>query len=95
MYVARLGERLIPFQYREHAVAVVFLWGADRSDGAAEVEEWERWNGERQEPDGVRVICDRVPGRRGVHDGHAALLPGGERLNIGALAHHAPPRPGG
>ncbi|AQY20326.1 hypothetical protein T261_02319 [Streptomyces lydicus] len=42
VYVARLGERCIPFLHREHADAVASQWGADHSNHSALVEEWDR-----------------------------------------------------
>ncbi|MBB5934356.1 tyrosine-type recombinase/integrase [Streptomyces zagrosensis] len=46
LYVAILGDRRIPFLYREHADTVVSQWGADRPGHPAEVEEWdwEKWS---------------------------------------------------
>ncbi|PZH16440.1 site-specific integrase [Streptomyces sp. NTH33] len=83
VYVARLGDRPVPFAHREHAEAVVSQWGSDRPGHAAEVEVWDRSKWEQEGPGGVRGIRDRMPDRRLVHHAHAVFLPGGERLNIG------------
>ncbi|MFE9172002.1 tyrosine-type recombinase/integrase [Streptomyces kebangsaanensis] len=83
VYVARLGDRPVPFAHREHAEAVVSQWGSDHPGHAAEIEAWDRWKWEQEGPGGMRVIRDRMPDRRLVHHAHAVFLPGGERLNIG------------
>ncbi|MCW8383412.1 tyrosine-type recombinase/integrase [Streptomyces justiciae] len=85
VYVARLGERLVPFRHREHAVAVVSQWRTDHSDRPAELEEWDQGKWEDKGPGGARAIRAKAPDRRIVHHAHAVFLPGGERLNIG---HH-------
>ncbi|WTX05677.1 hypothetical protein OHV08_25090 [Streptomyces canus] len=87
MYVALLGERLIPFLHREHAETVVAKWGADHPRFPAEVEEWDRQKWEHKGPGGMQAIRDRMPDRRIVHHAHAVFLPGGERLNIGRGEH--------
>ncbi|MFJ9211499.1 tyrosine-type recombinase/integrase [Streptomyces sp. NPDC102264] len=83
LYVTLLGDRRIPFLYREHADKVAAQWGADRPGHPAEVEEWDREKWEHEGPDGARAIRERMPDRRIVHHAHAAYLPGGERLNVG------------
>ncbi|MEW1872024.1 tyrosine-type recombinase/integrase [Streptomyces caelestis] len=83
VYVARLGERLIPFLHRKHAESVALQWGADNPNHAAEVEEWDREKWEDKGPGGARAIRDKMPDRRIVHHAHAVFIPGGERLNIG------------
>ncbi|HEX5534764.1 MAG TPA: tyrosine-type recombinase/integrase, partial [Actinomycetales bacterium] len=83
VYIARLGDRPVPFTHREHAEAVVSQWGSDHPGHAAEIEAWDRWKWEQEGPGGMRGIRDRMPDRRLVHHAHAVFLPGGERLNIG------------
>ncbi|MGD3106506.1 tyrosine-type recombinase/integrase [Streptomyces sp. YGL11-2] len=83
VYVARLGERRIPFLHREHADTVASQWGADHPNHAAGVEEWDRDKWEDKGRGGMRAIRERMPDRRVVHHAHAVYLPGGERLNIG------------
>ncbi|MFF4605763.1 tyrosine-type recombinase/integrase [Streptomyces sp. NPDC001339] len=83
VYVARLGERCIPFLHREHADTVASQWGADHPNNSAEVEEWDRKKWEDKGPGGARAIRDEEPDRRTVHHAHAVFLPGGARLNIG------------
>ncbi len=83
VYVARLGERLIPFLDRAHAEALISQWEEDHPDHSADVEEWGRDKWEHKGPGGMRAIREGMPDRRIVHHGHAAFLPGGERLNIG------------
>ncbi|SED42417.1 tyrosine-type recombinase/integrase [Streptomyces sp. 2314.4] len=83
VYVARLGERHVPFLHSEHAEAVVSQWGADQPGRLAEVEEWSRQKWEQEGVGGMRAIRDRIPDRRIVHHAHAVFLPGGERLNVG------------
>ncbi|MGX1755851.1 tyrosine-type recombinase/integrase [Streptomyces lydicus] len=83
VYVARLGERRVPFVHCEHADAVVSQWSADQPGRLAEVEEWDRQEWEQGGVGGMRAVRDRMPDRRIVHHAHAAFLPGGERLNIG------------
>ncbi|WP_406437627.1 site-specific integrase [Streptomyces sp. NBC_00631] len=83
VYVARLGERLIPFLHREYAEAVAVQWGADHPNHAAEVEEWDREKWEDKGPGGARAIRDKMPDHRIVHHALAVFIPGGERLNIG------------
>ncbi|MFI5800618.1 hypothetical protein [Streptomyces sp. NPDC051677] len=50
VYLARLGERQLPFAHREHADAVASQWSADHPDHPAEVEEWDRRKGEHKGP---------------------------------------------
>ncbi|MFC8075989.1 tyrosine-type recombinase/integrase [Streptomyces sp. NPDC057307] len=83
VYVARLGERRIPFLRREHAEALVEQWGGDRREHPAEVEEWDREKWEHNGPAGARTIRDRMPDRRVVFHAYALFAPGGERLNTG------------
>ncbi|WP_112465240.1 tyrosine-type recombinase/integrase [Streptomyces triticisoli] len=83
VYVARLGDRPVPFAHREHAETVVSQWGSDHPGHAAEIEAWDRSKWEQEGPGGMRGIRDRMPDRRLVHHAHAVFLPGGERLNIG------------
>lgn len=83
VYVARLGERRIPFLHRDHAETVVKQWGTDHPDHAFEVEEWPRKKWEDKGPGGARAIRTSMPDRRTVHHAYALYLPGGERLNIG------------
>ncbi|MFD9935569.1 tyrosine-type recombinase/integrase [Streptomyces massasporeus] len=83
VYVARLGERLIPFVHREHAEALAVQWGAGHPNHAVEVEDWDREKWEDKGPGGTRAIRDKMPDRRIVHHAHAVFLAGGERLNVG------------
>ncbi|MEU9315800.1 tyrosine-type recombinase/integrase [Streptomyces sp. NPDC048295] len=79
VHVARLGERRVPFLYREHADEVVARWSEDWPDHTAEVEEWDRWRWEHQGPGGTSAIRDRMPERAVVFHARALFLPGGER----------------
>ncbi|AOR33417.1 MULTISPECIES: site-specific integrase [Streptomyces] len=83
VYVARLGERRVPFLHRQHAETLATQWRADHAGRQAEVEEWEHWKWESEGPGGLRAVRDRMPDRRLVHHAHAVFLPGGDRLNIG------------
>ncbi|MFG3295658.1 tyrosine-type recombinase/integrase [Streptomyces sp. NPDC048179] len=83
VYVARLGERRVPFLHRGHSEAVVSEWSADHPDRPSEVEEWNRSKWEHEGPGGVQAIRDRSPDRRIVHHAHAVFLPSGERINVG------------
>ncbi|MDX3308868.1 tyrosine-type recombinase/integrase [Streptomyces sp. ME08-AFT2] len=83
VYVARLGEHLIPFLHREHAEAVAVQWGADHPNHAAAAEEWGREKWEDKGPGGARAIRDKMPDRRIVHHAHAVYLSCGDRLNTG------------
>ncbi|MBU7597357.1 tyrosine-type recombinase/integrase [Streptomyces sp. P38-E01] len=83
VYVARLGERLVPFLHRELADFLVSQWGDDHGESLAELEEWGREKWEDMGPGGTQAIRDKIPDRRIVHHAHAVFLPGGERLNIG------------
>ncbi|WP_327744100.1 site-specific integrase [Streptomyces europaeiscabiei] len=83
VYVARLGERRIPFLRSEHAAAVAVQWGADHPNHAPEVEEWDRAKWEDKGPGGGRAIRDKMPDRRIVHHANAVFILGGERLNVG------------
>lgn len=83
VFVACLGERLVPFLHHEHAQAVVSQWGGDHPGKPARVEQWDRPRWEREGAGGIRAIRDGVPDCRLVHHAHAVFLPGGERLNIG------------
>ncbi|MEV5678938.1 site-specific integrase [Streptomyces sp. NPDC052179] len=83
LYVALLGDRHIPFLYREHADKVASQWGVDHPGHPAEVEEWDREKWEHEGPGGARAIRERMPDRRIVHHAHAVYLPGGDRLNVG------------
>lgn len=84
VYVARLGERRLPFAHREHADAVASQWGADHQDHPAEVEEWDRQKWDHEGPGGMRAVRYRMPDRKVVFHAHALFAPGGERLNVGA-----------
>ncbi|MFJ4874415.1 tyrosine-type recombinase/integrase [Streptomyces sp. NPDC088745] len=83
VYVARLGERLVPFQHQEHAEAMADQWAADHRDQQARVEEWDPEKWEHKGPGGLRALRDAIPDRRTVHHAHAVFMPGGEPLNIG------------
>ncbi|MEU6061107.1 tyrosine-type recombinase/integrase [Streptomyces sp. NPDC047097] len=83
VYVARLGDRRVPFLHREHADEVVARWGEDWPDYAAEVEEWDRWRWEHQGPGAASAIRDRLPKRAVVFHARALFLPGGERTASG------------
>ncbi|THA59584.1 site-specific integrase [Streptomyces sp. A0958] len=91
VHVARLGERCVPFLYREHADEVVARWGEDWPDYAAEVEEWDRWRWEHQGPEGASAIRDRIPERAVVFHARALFLPGGERTATGGPEHWSMP----
>ncbi|WP_382465425.1 tyrosine-type recombinase/integrase [Streptomyces noursei] len=84
VYVARLGERLVPFRRREHAEAVAAQWRVDRPDHSVAVEEWEGEKWEHNGPGGGRAIRDRLPDRKVVFHARALFVPGGDRLNVGA-----------
>ncbi|MEV6506311.1 tyrosine-type recombinase/integrase [Streptomyces sp. NPDC051642] len=79
VYVARIGEYLVPFRDREHADFLVKRWRSERPGQLAEVEEWDRWKWERDGPGAPSAVRDRLPDRRVVHHAHAAFLPGGAR----------------
>ncbi|MGW5214441.1 tyrosine-type recombinase/integrase [Streptomyces sp. NPDC004051] len=79
VHVARLGERRVPFLHREHADEVAARWSEDWPDHTAEVEEWDRWRWEHQDPSCASAIRDRVPNRAVVFHARALFLPGGER----------------
>ncbi|SOD67669.1 hypothetical protein SAMN06297387_1332 [Streptomyces zhaozhouensis] len=83
VYVARLGERRVPFLHREHASEVVTRWSEDWPDHTAEVEEWDRWHWEQQSPGDANPIRDRVPERTVVFHARALFRPGGERTATG------------
>ncbi|WP_406139545.1 site-specific integrase [Streptomyces anulatus] len=87
LYVALLGDRRVPFLYREHADKVASQWGADHPGHPAEVEEWDREKWEHEGPGGALAIRERMPDRRIVHHAYAVYLPGGDRLHIGHDEH--------
>ncbi|MFD7546276.1 tyrosine-type recombinase/integrase [Streptomyces sp. NPDC059816] len=91
VYVARLGERRVPFLHREHADEVVAGWSEDWPDHTAQVEEWDRWSWEHQGPGGAGAIRDRVPERVVVFHARALFLPGGERVASGVLEQWSVP----
>ncbi|MET7499509.1 tyrosine-type recombinase/integrase [Streptomyces microflavus] len=79
LYVARLGERRVPFLHREHASQVVAQWSQDWPGHKAEVEQWDRWRWEREGSGGTRGVRDAMPERIVVFHARAAFLPNGER----------------
>ncbi|WP_205523184.1 hypothetical protein [Streptomyces sp. RLB3-17] len=79
VYVARIGEYLVPFRDRGHADFLMERWRSERPGQLAEVEEWERWKWEREGHGGPGAVRDRLPNRRVVHHAHAAFLPSGAR----------------
>ncbi|WP_326694341.1 tyrosine-type recombinase/integrase [Streptomyces sp. NBC_01766] len=91
VYVARLGDRLVPFSHRTHAEAVTAQWGADHPELSAEVDEWGREEWEHHGPGGARAVCDRIPDRRVVHHAHALFVVGGHRLYTGQPARWSAP----
>ncbi|MEU8626764.1 tyrosine-type recombinase/integrase [Streptomyces sp. NPDC048669] len=78
VHVAHLGGRRVPFLHTEHAAGVVAQWSEDWPDRTAEVEEWDRGSWERNGPDSVRAVRDRMPERAVVFHARALFLPSGE-----------------
>ncbi|KJS58284.1 tyrosine-type recombinase/integrase [Streptomyces rubellomurinus] len=82
VFVANVGQRLVPFLQHEHALALVERWNTERPGRSAEVEIWEQAKWDNEGPGGRGAIRDREADQRTVFHAYAAFRPGGERVDL-------------
>jgi hypothetical protein len=82
VFVANVGQRLVPFWLHEHALALVDRWNMERPGRSAEVEVWDQAKWDREGPGGPRAVRDCEPDQQVVFHAYAAFRPGGERVDL-------------